>query len=64
MPELPDYSEAVNIELKDGSTINMRRTDAGGVELCHEAACLELDNVAASEFLGIMEFFETLADTF
>jgi hypothetical protein len=37
MPELPDYSEAVNIELKDGTTINMRRTDEGGVELCHNA---------------------------
>ncbi len=55
-----DWSEAVEISLQDGSTISMRRSETGGIELCHADACLELP-ATAPQFLGILEFFTTLS---
>ena len=56
-----DWSEEVEISLQDGSTISMRRSETGGIELCHDNACLELP-ATAPQFLGILEFFQTLGN--
>lgn len=61
----PVVSDQVEISLKDGTRITMRR-DEQGLELCHEGAdpeqdvCLSLP-ASAPEFLALMEFFQQLA---
>lgn len=60
-PDEADWTELVEIALKDGSTITMRRVDSGGLELCHDTACLNIP-ATAPEFLGLLEFFQTLSN--
>jgi len=39
----------------------MRRTEEGGMVVCHPRACLEIP-ATAPEFLAWLEFFETFKD--
>ncbi len=61
----PSTNDHVEISLKDGTLITMRRGEQG-LELCHERAdpeesvCLSLP-ATAPEFLALMEFFQQLA---
>lgn len=50
--------DAVTLTMKDGSLVTMRRSDDGGVEICHVDSCLTLP-ASAPEFLALLEFMET-----
>lgn len=61
----PATNDHIEIALKDGTLITMRRGEQG-LELCHEGSnpeqgtCLSLP-ATAPEFLALIEFFQQLA---
>ncbi len=56
----PGEADEVILVLASGQHIRFRREVGGGMEICHERACLSMPATAA-QFLALMEFFETLA---
>lgn len=58
-PNVVDWSEEVQLTLKDGTSLTIRRDEAGDMEICHEKACLTIP-ATAPEFLSFLEFFRTM----
>ena len=58
----PEQAEFLEVTLRDGTQITMRRDEDGATEICTPTTCLALPAQTAGEFLAIHEFFKHLGE--